>query len=115
MKWIEAKIIFDHQDKDLASDLISDIFYDFGLQGVVVEDPRIEPQDGWPENAIGRPDYYTIIGYLPDDDRIEKRCGILERKLGSIREKLGLIYRITYKELDEEDWSHSWKAYFHPL
>jgi ribosomal protein L11 methyltransferase len=115
MKWIEAKIIFDHQDKDLASDLISDIFYDFGLQGVVVEDPRIEPQDGWPEDAIGRPDYYTIIGYLPDDDRIEKRCGILERKLGSIREKLGLIYRITYKELDEEDWAHSWKAYFHPL
>jgi ribosomal protein L11 methyltransferase len=115
MKWIEAKIIFDHQDKDLASDLISDIFYDFGLQGVVVEDPRIEPQDGWPEDAVGRPDYDTIIGYLPDDDRIEKRCGILERKLGSIREKLGLIYRITYKELDEEDWAHSWKAYFHPL
>ena len=56
MKWIETKIIFEHQDKDLAVDLISDIFYDFGLQGVVVEDPRIEPQDGWPEDALGRPD-----------------------------------------------------------
>ena len=39
MKWIEAKIVFDHADNDLAVDLISDIFYDFGLQGVVVEDP----------------------------------------------------------------------------
>jgi ribosomal protein L11 methyltransferase len=115
MKWIETKIIFEHQDKDLAVDLISDIFYDFGLQGVVVEDPRIEPAEGWSEDAIGRPDYYTVIGYLPADNRIEKQCGILERKLGSIKANLGLIYRITYKELDEEDWAHSWKAYFHPL
>jgi ribosomal protein L11 methyltransferase len=115
MKWIETRIIFEHQDKDLAVDLISDIFYDFGLQGVVVEDPRIEPQEGWPADTSGRPDYYTVIGYFPADDRIEKRCGILERKLGSIKEKLGLIYTITYKELDEEDWAHSWKEYFHPL
>ena len=115
MKWIEAKIIFDHEDRDLAVDLISDIFYDFGLQGVAVEDPRIEPQDGWPEDAIGRPDCYTVIGYLPADNQIEKRCGVLEKKMGSIKEKLGLIFRINYKELDEEDWAHSWKAYFHPL
>ena len=38
MKWIEAKVVFDQagkdpMDKDLAVDLISDIFYDFGLQG----------------------------------------------------------------------------------
>ncbi len=36
MKWIEAKIVFDHSDNDLVADLISDVFYDFGLQGVVV-------------------------------------------------------------------------------
>ena len=114
MKWIETKIIFDHQDKELAVDLISDIFYDFGLQGVVVEDPRVVPQEGWTEDAIGRPDHYTVIGYLPADSRVERRCGILEEKLAGFKEKIGLIYRINYKELDEEDWAHSWKAYFHP-
>ena len=114
MKWIETKIVFDHSDKDLAVDLISDVFYDFGLQGVVVEDPRIEPEEGWPEDIIGRPDRYTVTGYFSDDNRIEKRCKILEEKLLQFKEKLGLIYRVSYKELDEEDWAHSWKAYFWP-
>ncbi len=114
MKWIETKIAFDHPDKDLAVDLISDVFFDFGLQGVVVEDPRIEPEEGWPEDVIGRPDHYTVTGYFPDDNRIEKRCKILEEKLFQFKEKLGLIYRMSYKDLDEEDWEHSWKAYFWP-
>jgi ribosomal protein L11 methyltransferase len=114
MKWIEVKIAFDHPDKDLAVDLISDVFYDFGLQGVVVEDPRIEPEEGWPEDVIGRPDHYTVTGYFPADNRIEKRCRILEKKLVNFKMKLGLIYRISYRELDEEDWAHSWKAYFRP-
>ncbi len=30
------------------------------------------------------------------------------------KEKFGLIFRISYKEIDEEDWAHSWKAYFWP-
>jgi ribosomal protein L11 methyltransferase len=114
MKWIEVKIVFDHPDKDLAVDLISDVFYDFGLQGVVVDDPRIEPEEGWPEDVIGRPDHYTVTGYFTDDNRIEQRCKILEEKLLNFKEKLGLNYRISYKELDEEDWAHSWKAYFWP-
>jgi ribosomal protein L11 methyltransferase len=114
MQWIEAKIVFNHPDKDLAVDLISDVFYDFGLQGVVVEDPRIEPEEGWPEDVIGRPDHHTVTGYFADDNRIEQRCKILEEKLLHFKEKLGLIYRISYKKLDEEDWAHSWKAYFWP-
>ena len=40
MKWIEAKIVFDHTDNVLATDLISNVFYDLGLQGVVVN--RVE-------------------------------------------------------------------------
>jgi ribosomal protein L11 methyltransferase len=114
MKWIEVKIVFDSPDKDLAVDLISDIFYDFGLQGVVVEDPRIEPEEGWPEDAVGRPDHHTVTGYLPDDNRIELRCKILAEKLLQFKVKHGLVYRMSYKELDEEDWAHSWKAFFWP-
>ncbi len=114
MKWIEAKINFDHPDKDLAFDMIADVFYDFGLQGVVVEDPRIEPEGGWPEDVLARPDHYTVTGYLPADDRIEERCQVLEERLRGLKEKLGLIYQMSYKELDEEDWAHSWKAFFWP-
>jgi ribosomal protein L11 methyltransferase len=47
MKWIEAKVIFDQQDDVLTTDLIADVFYEFGLQGVVVDDPKIEPVEDW--------------------------------------------------------------------
>ena len=114
MKWIETKIVFDHPEKDMAVDLISDVFYDFGLQGVVVDDPRIEPEEGWPEDVIGRPAHHAVSGYFPNDNRFEKRCKILEKKLLQFKEQLGLIYRISYKALDEEDWAHAWKAYFWP-
>ena len=59
MKWIEAKVIFDQQDDVLTTDLIADVFYEFGLQGVVVDDPKIEPVEDWAEDAIGRPDLIT--------------------------------------------------------
>ena len=114
MKWIETKIVFDHPEKDLAVDLISDVFYDFGLQGVVVDDPRIEPEEGCPEDVICRPAHHAVSGYFPNDKRFEKRCKILEKKLLQVKEQLGLIYRISDKALDEEDWAHAWKAYFWP-
>jgi len=115
MKWIEAKVVFNHPDTDLATDLISDIFYEFGLQGVVVEDPDLDSEEDWAEDAIGRAVCNSIIAYLPEDSQTEKRCIILEKKLSYLQERSGLISRISYKKLDDEDWAHAWKAYFWPL
>lgn len=119
MKWIEVKIIFDQPgndpaDKELAVDLISDIFYDFGLQGVVVEDPAIDPEEDWAEDAIGRAVCNSVTAYLPEDSQTEKRCRKIEIKLSHLQERSGLISRISYKKLDDEDWAHAWKAYFWP-
>jgi ribosomal protein L11 methyltransferase len=119
MKWIEAKIVFDqsdndHSDNDLAADLISDVFYDFGLQGVVVDDPGLEPVEDWAEDAIGRPTKHAITGYFPKDSQADERCKTLAEKLTRLKEKQGFFYRISYKEFDEQDWAHAWKAYFWP-
>jgi len=119
MKWIEAKVVFDQSGKDpaateLAVDLISDIFYEFGLQGVVVEDPDIDPEEDWAEDAIGRAGCHAVTAYLPEDSQTEQRCRILEEKLSLLSRRPGLISRISYKKLDDEDWAHVWKAYFWP-
>jgi ribosomal protein L11 methyltransferase len=114
MKWIEAKIAFDHSDNDLAADLISNVFYDIGLQGVAVDDPEIEPEEDWAEDAIGRPAQHAVTGYIHQDSRTEVRCKILQERLRQLRHQLRLVYRISYRELDEQDWAHAWKAYFWP-
>jgi ribosomal protein L11 methyltransferase len=114
MKWIEAKIVFDHSDNDLVADLISDVFYDFGLQGVVVDDPGLEPEEDWAEDAIARPTKHAVTGYFYKDGQADGRCKTLEEKLTQLKEKLVFFYRISYKELDEQDWAHAWKAYSWP-
>jgi len=119
MQWIEVKVVFDPPgdapaDKDLAADLISDIFYDFGLQGVVVEDPAIDPEEDWAEDAVGRAECNAITAYLPEDSQAEMRCRTLENKLLHLKKQSGLISRISYKKRDDEDWAHAWKAYFWP-
>jgi ribosomal protein L11 methyltransferase len=114
MKWIEAKVVFYHTDKDLAADLIASIFCEFDLQGVVIEDPDLAPENGWGEDAVARPGGHAVIGYFSKDRRIETKCKILADKIGQLKNTLGLTYRISYKELDEEDWAEAWKAFFWP-
>jgi hypothetical protein len=38
MKWIEVKVIFDAEDIHLVGELISNLFFEFDLQGVAEED-----------------------------------------------------------------------------
>ena len=119
MQWIEVKVVFDQPgndpaDTELAADLISDIFYDFGLQGVVVEDPGIDPEEGWAEDAVGRAVSHSVTAYLPEDSLAETRCRTLENKLSHLKARSGIITRISYKKRDDEDWAHAWKAYFWP-
>lgn len=114
MKWIEARVVFDHPDGELAADLIASVFFDLGLQGVVVEDPGLEPEQAWAEDAIGRPAHYAVTGYLPQNRQGEQRCKVLEKNLKRLQQNLDLVFRIHYRTMDEQDWAESWKAFFWP-
>ena len=115
MKWIEAKVVFDADDNHLAGELISNIFFEFDLQGVVEEDPKIEPDEDWAEDSIGRVEQHAIVGYFPKDRQVKIRCGVLEERLALLEKNFAMLYRISYKELEEKDWAEAWKAFFEPL
>ena len=114
MKWIEVKVVYHHPEPDLVSDLIANIFYDFDLHGVVIEDPDLKPDDEWAQDAVLRPGSHAVAGYFPKDRRLERRCAMLIEKLEQVKSKLGFTYRLNYKERDEEDWAEAWKAFFWP-
>ena len=78
MKWIEAKVSFNHSDILLVADLISNVFYEFGLQGVVVDDPGLEPEEDWAEDDVGRPTRHAITAYFHKDSQADERCNTLE-------------------------------------
>ena len=114
MKWIEAKVVYDAEDNPLAGEVIADLFFEFDLQGVVEEDPAIEPDEGWAEDSIGRAQQHAVIGYFPKDRQAKSRRRILEEKLAVLKAHSGVFYRVSYKELDEEDWAEAWKVFFEP-
>lgn len=115
MLWNEVKIIFESEDKETAADLISNIFFDLGLQGVVVESPEINPEDDWCDKVENRPKYNSVAGYLPDNDTLEENRLIIEEELIHLKKSNKIKYKIISSQIDEEDWAESWKEFFWPI
>lgn len=113
MKWIEVKIVFNFNDRQLAVDLISDLLYDLDFKGLVVEGPEIEGFEDWGSNAVTH-ENDAVIGYLPFDDTLRRKRKTIEEGLQKLEKQIGMTCRIFYTEVDEADWTESWKAYFRP-
>jgi len=114
MKWIEAKVIFEFENKELAADLISNVFHEFGRQGVVIETPEGFGGDDWADDAGALPEHDAVTGYFPEDQKAERRCRTLEERLKKLEAEIGITCHVYYSHIDEADWSESWKAYFWP-
>jgi ribosomal protein L11 methyltransferase len=113
MKWMEIKVVFDSEDKSLATDLIADIFYEQGITGLVVEAPDIEDPEAWGKDAV-TPEHYSVIGYLPHDEQSEKQLETIKKNLARLGEKNRIICNMVCSDIDESDWTHQWKAHFWP-
>jgi len=115
MKYLEARVTFEPFDPETAADLVAAVFFDVGLHGVVIEDPTLEGEEGWAEEAPPRPERHAVAGFLPMDERLEGCRQELEEALAGLGRRLGFPYRLAFREVDEEDWAESWKAFFAPL
>jgi ribosomal protein L11 methyltransferase len=114
MKWIAAKIIFDHENTQIATDLIADVFYDLGLQGVEIEDKDLETEEAWAEGARTEPLQHAVIGFFPDTPQAPYKINKLEKRIRFLEKTFGIRSRKEYRQVDEEDWAESWKAFFWP-
>jgi len=116
MKWTETKVIFDYYDKSFAADLISDIFYNLDVKGVVIEGPETDPaaDNDWADGVQKMPEKDAVIAYFPDNMESREKYKILEKELIRLNNDNGIITQILYNKIDEEDWAESWKNYFFP-
>jgi ribosomal protein L11 methyltransferase len=114
MRWSEVKITFCGGNKSQAAELISEIFYDLGVKGVIIDDPYISPHDDWAPEVVPLPEDPAVTGYLPVDKRLANQCRRLESSMADLAANQKLNYSITYHSVDEEDWAESWKEFFWP-
>jgi ribosomal protein L11 methyltransferase len=115
MKWVEAKIAFDARDPEAAISLISDFFLDIGQQGVSIETPECDPGLDWADGAEPLISHHAVTGYIPENHLLAERCRLLEEKLFNLNHKLHINCRVAYRDLNEQDWAESWKAFFYPV
>jgi ribosomal protein L11 methyltransferase len=114
MKWIEAKVIFESTAPEMAGDLIALIFYDLGLKGVSLEEPGLDPEEGWGDDAVEQPSHYSVSGFFPAEELSDAKQNLLTKKLSILKNENKIVSKVVYREMDEEDWAESWKEYFWP-
>jgi ribosomal protein L11 methyltransferase len=114
MRWNEIKITFQGRDPGVAVELISNIFYDLGVKGVVVDDPLLAPDEGWASDALPPPGQPAVTGYLPHNGESAPQRRALEQALIELAAREQLDYSIACRTVDEQDWAESWKAFFGP-
>jgi len=113
MKWSEVKIIFDSKNKEFAADLISNVFYELGLSGVVIEDAEMPLSPDGPADHPP-PRQNAVSAYLPKTENLTNRMDFIKERLLELSRQYHIRNRIVCREIDESDWAESWKEYFWP-
>ncbi|NLK51517.1 MAG: 50S ribosomal protein L11 methyltransferase [Syntrophomonadaceae bacterium] len=114
-----------------AADAVANLFHEMGFGGVVIEDPQLIERytrtAGWdcyelpPEVIQGQ--HISVKGYFPLDQSSEAEASQESLRLAQFRQRLQELLAhfadgtswITLGELNEEDWAHAWKKYYHPV
>lgn len=122
MNWIEIKVVVKREDEDL----VTGILYSLGAGGLSIEDAQdiIDIQKNekdWEimDIDVSEKDLTTIIinAYFQDNEDYKDiitraRKAIEENAIEEYGRPLGTIQT---KEIDEKDWSESWKKYYKPV
>ena len=118
MKWCEISIQTSHE----AVELIAEIFRDLGAAGVVIEDPELVndyiTSGKWDYTDIPIAKETEIVvekAYLPVNGELEGRIQTLKQEIKALKAR-GVNTApniLSTAELQDEDWSDTWKQYFH--
>lgn len=120
MNWIEIKI----KTKREAVEAVSNIFYEAGTKGVVIEDPKDylqKSKDRWdyievPENLEIGNDEVIVTGYLIEDSTIGEKI----RHIGSRLKELSTFgldagkCEMQTSIISDANWAENWKKYYKP-
>jgi len=121
MKWNEVKI----KTTAEAVDAVTNILYEIGITGVVIEDPndpvvvsKIKGQWDYFEKSVFDFEYDGIIvkAYLEDNNSTFDTIETIKEKVAALKSyniDIG-IGEITTSEIFEEDYANEWKKYYKP-
>ena len=119
MNWVEIKV----KTTTEAIEAVSNIFYEAGVAGVVIEDPKIylRPSDNEDWDYVEVPEdldfeMVQVTGYLAEDSSLAERTQVIReriRQLPSFGIDIGKG-EVAIATISEADWGETWKKYYKP-
>ena len=62
MDWLLIKVIYESENYDIGKDIISNIFYDFGVQGLQLGEPMsVDPLDYYKDEKLFLEDRKSVV------------------------------------------------------
>lgn len=117
MKVVEIKVIYESDNIDEATKEISDVFYDFGVNGLKIEEPLTEknPLDFYKDEKQFLMVDNAISAYFPLNPYAEKRKkAILQAFKEKFTNRDDIVYTVDFYEYEQEDYENNWKKYLYP-
>ncbi len=119
MNWVEIKV----KTTTEAIEAVSNIFYEAGVAGVVIEDPKIylRPRDPDVWDYLDIPEgldfeVAQVTGYLVEDSSLAERTQVIRDRINELP-SYGLDIgkgEVALTTISEADWGESWKKYYKP-
>ena len=115
--WLEITITTTPE----AAEMVGEVLIESGCGGVIYHDPFISlesPEGGdviIPERLCQTDLPYKVSGYLPLRSGVNEVVEQIKARLQTVARELPLGEgTLEFKEVREEDWANTWKAYFKP-
>jgi len=121
MRWFEIKIVTTSE----AVEAVSEILYEAGVTGVVIEDPN-DPMfttrraGDWdycdPSVIQFSEDHAVVKGYLQESEELNDQVEMIRQNVHGL-EKHQIAFApglVVANEIHEEDWANEWRKYYKP-
>ena len=119
MEWTEISVVTDHAGAEFVAALFTD---EFAAKGVVIDDAalvnRYIDSGAWDYTSLTKSDdedRVTVTAYFPKGGATNEKISRLQKRLleagdaeAGLREA-----KIICADMADEDWSETWKQYFH--
>ncbi|NLZ53982.1 MAG: 50S ribosomal protein L11 methyltransferase [Thermoanaerobacteraceae bacterium] len=119
MNWVEIKV----KTTTEAVEAVSNIFYEAGVAGVVIEDPKffLRPKDFNEWDYIDIPEdldfeVAQVTGYLAEDSSLAERTQVIKDRINQLPSYGLNIGRgeVAVTIISEANWGEAWKKYYKP-
>ena len=113
MQLTEVKVIFDADNIELVKNEIINLFYEFGVNGVKIDEPMEKNHlDYYKDEKDFIVNDLAITAYFPKNAYSQKRQEMITNRFSEFFSgREDVIYNISFYDLADEDYIDNWKKY----